>query len=245
MEIENQKKKLERDIEMEMGDDYILDLKKNYDIEGDQKFDLIPEIWNGHNIADFIDPDILNKLEALEREEELRINSGFYDDDDTSEDEETRQMRGLAKKIRDRKAIMKAEQRMNQTNKPKLPRNPRKRERSVSGLRTQMRGLGVDISSDEEGLNYDKAVVEPRDSRPIKRKREDSEGRVRSSSKVPRDQSGVRDVKMRKKVRFMGKKAQTSMNRNARKGEADRKILNVKPKHLFAGKRKLGKTQRR
>jgi nucleolar GTP-binding protein len=126
MELESQKKKLERDIEMEMGDDYILDLKKNYDIEGDQKFDLIPEIWNGHNIADFIDPDILNKLEALEREEELRINSGFYDDDDTSEDEETRQMRGLAKKIRDRKAIMKAEQRMNQTNKPKLPRNPRK-----------------------------------------------------------------------------------------------------------------------
>jgi nucleolar GTP-binding protein len=50
---------------------------------------------------------------------------------------------------------------------------------------------------------------------------------------------------MRKKVRFMGKKAQTTMNRNARKGEADRKILNVKPKHLFAGKRKLGKTQRR
>jgi nucleolar GTP-binding protein len=126
MEIENQKKKLERDIEMEMGDDYILDLKKNYDIEGDQKFDVIPEIWNGHNIADFIDPDILKKLEALEREEELRINSGFYDNDDTSEDEETREMRGLAKRIRDRKAIMKAEQRMNQTNKPKLPRNPRK-----------------------------------------------------------------------------------------------------------------------
>lgn len=126
MEIESQKKKLERDIEMEMGEDYILDLKKNYDIEGEQKFDVIPEIWNGHNIADFVDPDILQKLEALEREEESRINSGFYDDDDTSEDEETREMRGLAKKIRDRKAIMKAEQRMNQTNKPKLPRNPRK-----------------------------------------------------------------------------------------------------------------------
>ncbi len=47
-----------------------------------------------------------------------------------------------------------------------------------------------------QGLNYDNAVVVKRDSRPIKRKREDSEGRVRSSSKMPRDQSGVRDVKV-------------------------------------------------
>ena len=123
----NSKKRLERDIEVELGDDYVLDLKKNYDIEGDQKFDVIPEIWNGRNIADYIDPDILKKLEALEREEEQRINDGFYDnEDDSEEDDETKEMRGLAKRIRERKAIMKVEQRMNQTNKPKLPRNPRK-----------------------------------------------------------------------------------------------------------------------
>lgn len=43
-----------------MGDDYVLDLKKNYDIEGDQKYDVIPEIWEGHNITDYIDPEIFN-----------------------------------------------------------------------------------------------------------------------------------------------------------------------------------------
>lgn len=52
------KRKLEREIEIEMGDDYVLDLKKNYDIEGNQKYDNIPEIWEGHNVADYIDPDI-------------------------------------------------------------------------------------------------------------------------------------------------------------------------------------------
>lgn len=51
-------RKLERHIEEELGDDYVLDLKKNYDIEGDQKFDNIPEMWEGHNIADYIDPEI-------------------------------------------------------------------------------------------------------------------------------------------------------------------------------------------
>ena len=55
---QERKKKLEREIEEEEGDDYVLDLKKNYDIEGDQKFDIIPEFWEGHNIADYIDPEI-------------------------------------------------------------------------------------------------------------------------------------------------------------------------------------------
>lgn len=57
-EVAEKKRKLEREVEEEMGDDYILDLKKNYDIEGDQKYDIIPEIWEGHNIADYIDLDI-------------------------------------------------------------------------------------------------------------------------------------------------------------------------------------------
>lgn len=56
------KKKLEREIEEELGDDYVLDLKKNYDIEGEQKYDIIPEMWEGHNIADYIDPEIFEVM---------------------------------------------------------------------------------------------------------------------------------------------------------------------------------------
>ena len=71
------KKKTERDIEVEMGDDYVLDLNKKYDLANpDEKYDVIPEIWNGHNIADFVDSDILQKLEKLEKEEELRERAG-------------------------------------------------------------------------------------------------------------------------------------------------------------------------
>ena len=42
------------------------------------KFDVMPEIMDGKNIADFIDPDIEEKLEALEREEERLVAEGFY-----------------------------------------------------------------------------------------------------------------------------------------------------------------------
>lgn len=39
----------------------------------------MPEFMDGKNIADFIDPDIEEKLEALEREEEKLAAEGFYD----------------------------------------------------------------------------------------------------------------------------------------------------------------------
>lgn len=42
----------------------------------------MPEIMDGKNIADFIDPDIEEKLEALEREEERLIAEGFYDSEE-------------------------------------------------------------------------------------------------------------------------------------------------------------------
>lgn len=42
----------------------------------------MPEIMDGKNIADFIDPDIAEKLEALEREEDRLEAEGFYKSDD-------------------------------------------------------------------------------------------------------------------------------------------------------------------
>ena len=44
------------------------------------KYDIIPEFHNGKNVADFIDPDIEEKLEALEREEEALEAQGFYNE---------------------------------------------------------------------------------------------------------------------------------------------------------------------
>ena len=42
----------------------------------------MPEIMDGKNIADFIDPDIEEKLEALEREEERLVAEGFYESEE-------------------------------------------------------------------------------------------------------------------------------------------------------------------
>ena len=64
---------------------------ENYLLANDDwKYDTIPEIMEGKNVADFIDPDIMERLEALEREEEKLEADGFYDSDEDifdSEDE--------------------------------------------------------------------------------------------------------------------------------------------------------------
>ncbi|XP_054707253.1 GTP-binding protein 4-like [Uloborus diversus] len=244
MDVDSKKdKKLERDIEMELGDDYILDLKKNYVIPDDQKYDVIPELWEGHNIADFIDPEIEEKLNNLEKEEALREEAGFYAESESEDDEEMKSIRELAKKIREKKGVLKIQSQIRKSStKPKLPRTAKKRTRSVSRLRSEMRQLGVELDSSK--AHFDDAIV-GRTVRPVKRKREDSEGRVRSSSRTPRDESGVRDIKMRKKVRKLAKISQRSSNQMAKKGEADRKIPNLRPKHLLSGKRGLGTHNRR
>jgi hypothetical protein len=47
------------------------DLKAGYDLENpDWKYDVIPEMVDGKNVIDYVDPDIDRMLEELEREEE-------------------------------------------------------------------------------------------------------------------------------------------------------------------------------
>merc|ERR1719159_211426 len=164
METSGQRK-TERQIELELGDDYIVDLK--------QKYDVIPETWQGHNIADFIDPDIMEKLEALEKEEEARERAGFYDSEESEEDEAYEEIKELAGKIRHKKALLKADQFLDNTRKPMLDRKSvaKKRTRSVSRLKAEFEELGVTgLEVDNPAAHFNRARSSSR-ARPIKKMR--------------------------------------------------------------------------
>merc|ERR1712200_26183 len=122
--------------------------KKKYNLPDDQKYDVIPEHWNGHNIADYIDPDIMEKLEQLEKEEEARERSGFYDSEESEEDESYAEIKDLAGKIRYKKGQLKMNRLIDGTKKSRMPRDTeaKKRERSVSKLKREFEELGVDMS---------------------------------------------------------------------------------------------------
>lgn len=53
---------------------FSVDLNTEWKLKVDDwKYDVIPEVFEGKNIADFIDPDIEEKLKELEREEDLLL----------------------------------------------------------------------------------------------------------------------------------------------------------------------------
>ncbi|PWN48125.1 putative NOG1-nucleolar G-protein required for 60S ribosomal subunit biogenesis [Violaceomyces palustris] len=128
-----------------------IDLKRNYMLENDEwKYDVIPEIHEGKNIADFVDPDILEKLEALEREEEKLEAEGFYgdsDDEGSMLDEEEEAIRSAAAAIRSRQERAKALSQDKNKNKH-LSQVPRKfQNRTLSQMAERMTAIGVDPSS--------------------------------------------------------------------------------------------------
>ena len=233
------KRKTERDIELEQGDDYSLDLRKSYMLENpDEKYDRIPEIIDGHNIADFIDSDILQKLDELEKEEQMFEATGMYDSE--PEDPEIVAMHSMAKKIRAKKKLLRIESHSKKAgNRPGI-------SRATARARSVERGKSLErrksSAPDEEAMETDVTVL------PKSRKRtrsQVSQHRPQSISRPPRDKSGLRDDAQVTKARKKMKMAQKPLSKYSKKGEADRKIVTKMPKHLFAGKRKSGKTGRR
>lgn len=114
---------LAKDIEVDNGGAGVfnVDLKQKYQLANDDwKYDIIPEIMDGKNIADFIDPEIEEKLDALEREEERLIAEGFYDEADEMEDDEQAMITDAAAALKAKKdkiiAIHRANKGKNRTN---------------------------------------------------------------------------------------------------------------------------------
>lgn len=263
-EVENvikQKRKLEKHIEEEMGDDYTLDLKKHYvTIPEEERYDVIPEFLEGHNIADYIDLDIFEKLEELEREEGLRLESGYYEPPKLNIDETLQEIRDMARQIRTKRFTLRDNKRLApRADKPKIPRHklPHVRERKVDKLKNTMEELGVDMSSKEDS-NFNKSKVNLRRSlmpavggKAEKRKDKESSAIVKSTGqalkrKAPKHELGLTNVIVKKKAQVMAKQdIARKLKKMCLKGEADRFIGDLKPKHLFSGKRGNGKTDRR
>jgi nucleolar GTP-binding protein len=133
------------------------DYREQYDLKDDSwKFDTIPEIIDGKNIADYVDPDIMARLEALEKEEDQLVaeldaaKMGEEEESDLDEEEEA-----AVGAIRARKKTIKAESQMQLTqNKPMLPRVIRGKTRDKHDLgaldakhiKKTLDNLGVDSS---------------------------------------------------------------------------------------------------
>jgi len=221
------------------------DLREKYLLRNpDWKFDIIPEIIDGKNIADFLDPDIEEMLDRLEREEEEQLNeleSAMEEDDDI---ELTEEEKALLQEVKEAKSKLIQESRLkNKMNSAPIPRKAMTDRNRVTDFEKHLNDMGIDPT---------KATARARSQsrgRSTVRREESVSGAV--GAKRKRDDvgfspgEGLRDAKQKKLAIKQGRKEQGKLGRQGRQGESDRKIVEKTPKHLYVGARGIGKTQRR
>lgn len=235
--IRTEPRRLARDIEVENGGPgvYNVNLKNNYLLREEAwKMDTIPELLDGRNIADFIDPEIEERLLRLEAEEEALEASGAYDESAEALTEEQREIRKLARQIKDRKRVLSQETRLTNKNissRPVLVPRIKQNKRAMVMAEENLSDEAMDVSDHEDGSSKKRLI---------------SKTRAVSIPPTGRDRSvlGLRTDDF-SRVTKLKRDAQVRRNRDARKGEADRRVLISRPKHLFSGKRGMGTNDRR
>lgn len=245
-----ERRMLAKDIEVQNGGAgvYNVDLKEDYLLENPEwKHDKVPEVLDGKNVYDYIDPDIDAKLAELEKEEERLEAEGYYDEDEELTDEEDRKALEDAGTIREKIALIRNDARMKKRlkNAPILPRS--KTKRNLSEMDEALDVLGVDTSRFLPGLQQSL----PKRGRASNRSRAGTEdameldppmnakARVRAMSKargpkVNRMEDGVEGDTARTRAERLTKLNQKRMNRMARQGEADRHETPALLKHLVS-----------
>eukprot|EP01060_Flectonema_neradi_P038128 TRINITY_DN791_c0_g3_i1.p1 TRINITY_DN791_c0_g3~~TRINITY_DN791_c0_g3_i1.p1 ORF type:complete len:652 (+),score=142.60 TRINITY_DN791_c0_g3_i1:88-2043(+) len=256
--IDLPKRQTERDLEEVGGGPgvYSMDMRKNYLLANDDwKYDIMPEIIDGKNIADFIDPDIEERLKELEEEEdqrleELRDLNAARDEEDTfklndSSREALRQVKetvalmrveNAAKKARGRgklgrvAAAVEAHQELIHKNRES---RARRREQGLGDFD------GRDLSIDESARARSQSTI-----------RSTSRTRFFSNSPATRDRGvvvkklgGLKSGSQQLKAFRMAAKKTRVLARDSRQGESDRHHFDMKPKWAFSGKMKSQKTR--
>jgi nucleolar GTP-binding protein len=234
---------LERDLEEQDGGAgvYNIDLRKNYLLENDEwKHDRIPEVFKGQNVYDFIDPEIEEKLAALEAEEEKLEAEGFYESEEELEDAEEADIRYKAELIREKRQLIRNEAKMRKSlkNRAVIPRSAKAVKSSQ--MESHLQSLGYDTSkvaeraqSQNRGRSLVRAAGDAMDvDRPLTAsERAKSRGRSQSTN---RRTDGVPNEAAATKAEKMAKLSQKKMNRMARQGEADRHQTGSLIKHLVS-----------
>lgn len=245
--------KLAKDVEVENGGAgvYNVDMRADWMLKNPEwKYDKMPEVFEGKNVYDYVDPDIEAKLAALEEEEERLEQEGYYESDEDIEDDEEAEIMRKAELIREKQQLIRNEARMKKRlkNQAIIPRKFVKK--GLTEMEDALDSLGVDTTEITEraratairtrGRSLSRAATADADSMDVDTPKTDRE-RLRSLSRpasrnpaVNRRTDGVQDEATRSKAERIAKLNQKRMNRMARQGEADRHTSASLTKHLVS-----------
>jgi nucleolar GTP-binding protein len=228
--------------------------KEKYMLKEDEwKWDKIPEIVDGKNIADFYDDDIEEMLELLEKEEDERIRQL---DEAIGQGEEieglTEEDKIALAEWRTKKDLIKIEHKAKKIHRPRMTRVQTSSSNEVKALESHLEDIGIDPSAVVARLrSRSKSRSQSRS-----RSRSKSRGRERelavkelpeSGKKRSRSKSqsrGFANEEMQERAMKKAKSSLKKINIQSRVGESDRRIVTKKPRHLFSGKRGLSADRR-
>ena len=245
------RRKTQKEKEIEQGGPgvYSMDYREHYLLrDSSWAKDAVPEIWNGKNIGDFIDPEIMQKLEQLEREEDAaqeELAASTSMDDDVSDLEEDK--KDDLRRIREKKAIIVGRNRMEKgKNRSTIPRTVRRR--TMAEYKNHLAQVNVDTtklhnaeqSRGRKRTRDDDAAMEVEGDQPQR-----SRSRVRSKSAAPRNETGFQNEESKEEATRIERKQQRKRNKQARVGEADRTQQVKLIRWQVAGKRGIGNTRSR
>lgn len=249
---ERTRRKTQRDMEWEGGGPgrYQANDRLTWDLENpDWVDDIMPDIMDGHNIYDNIDPEIADALNELEDEEEGRLATKemmdskakpYYTLDDSTVE--------AVRMIRDRIKVMKMERAMKSTPERRTHSQAEAIERFNARTGSQEPSSRIkrnrSMSAASDAIERDRSAsshVSTKSSRSMSGR---SASKDRSLS-VNRGE-GFRDINQKLRAVKLSKVKVRDRNRDGRIGEADRVIVNKMPKHLYTGHVKAnGKRDRR
>jgi len=270
-------KKTEKQLEGENGGAgvYQPDLKKWYDLSDPEwKHDVIPEIWEGKNIADFVDPNILKRLEELEEEEQIRLENDEGEIDWLSEEyyvppTQEKEFETIADKTR----FYQLKRRVNAlSDKAKLPR--KFKPIPMNEIEAELKSRGMDQETLERAKESTRSMSRSASRRTRSLSREEYKMRSRTPSErrtlleykkteAGKDNmslvsqrkrtlsnarslsaSGIQNVRQQLSAVKLGNKKRKILSDQSKRGESDRVINDMMPKHLYSGKQDF-KRQRR
>lgn len=224
-----------------------------YLLENDEwKYDIVPEIVDGMNIADYVDPEIDKKLDELEKEEQELLLTATLDFDDTMKLSPEDQK--IYDELIDAQGILKEVSRVKQGNANNHI-ELQTRGRTRDALREHLEDLGIDSETADtkaksvksKSRSRTKSVkrgrdvpfMESEDGRELSRS--ESRKRSRSNSLIRKgEEASMPRQEMRDKAEKIRRRAINVLHRHSRTGESDRKHDNLNPKWLLAGKRSNG-----
>ena len=246
---------------------YYFPLREEFKLENPEwKYDIWPEFMDGKNVFDFVDKDILKKVEALEKEEEEILKNGdkgldLEDNDNMDDGEESSELsddliEAHEKLVQNLKTI---KERHKLVKKSKLPSKlvgdsatdkfmaqvrPDLKEKAdkIKLLSQKMRREQKDkVRSNlkkDAGIEEDDKIISDSDEMDIE---EENQKTVKKKKLSEKESAKVTHEK-NKIVQRLQKKIQKKFDKNLQINETDRRIDSKKPKFFNTGKRGIGKT---